>query len=340
MIDSAYALTAENMLRTLPSALQNDERLVALANSIAQTLEKRSEEIRRLQIYNRIDDLPEDLLDIIARDFKIDWYDYDYNLSAKRRVIKSSFYVHRHLGTVGAVRAAINSIYPESKVEEWFDYGGNPYSFRVVLNMSVAFVVPIDTERVLWAINFYKSLRSHVDGIFYQSSFQFAVACKTGYIVYDVRRCGTHPQIATQGSICGSSIILETDANGTAYTNPRANEVKTGSYPDTATQGGIADGSIVLATSINGTAYAHPRTGTLESGIFPTASTQGGVSAADIEVATGITGVSYSPTRITGEHPETATQGASEHYGIAAEETGLGCAYDTKVCGSAPGSFL
>lgn len=302
MIDNAYTLNAENMLRTLPVALQNDSRMIALAKSISQTLDKRVEEISRIVIYNRIDELPENLLDILARDFKVDWYDYDYSVAVKRRVLKRSFYVHRHLGTVGAVRAALDAIYPESKIEEWFDYDGEPYSFRVILNMSSAFVVPVDTERLLWAVNFYKSLRSHADGVYYQSAFHFGIGCKTGYVIYGERYCGTYPERATQGCIGEYGFIAITDCNGSVYANPD--------------------------------------TGTLEAGTFPEHTTHGVLSKPEIAVATATEGVTYKPTRLSGEYPATATTGAAQASGISAEEIGLGVSYKTKVCGSAPGRII
>lgn len=68
-------LTAERMMDSFPLALQKDPKMVALAHSIANVLEQRLDEINLGQIYTRIDELPEDLLDILAKDFAVDWYD-------------------------------------------------------------------------------------------------------------------------------------------------------------------------------------------------------------------------------------------------------------------------
>ena len=154
-------LTAERMMDSFPLALQKDPKMVALAHSIANVLEQRLDEINLGQIYTRIDQLPEDLLDILAKDFAVDWYDHDYDLAAKRRTIKSAPYIHRHRGTAGAVLRGIRAIYPGSRLEEWWQYGGEPYHFRVMLDMSGSDASYVSTERVLWAIGYYKSLRSH-----------------------------------------------------------------------------------------------------------------------------------------------------------------------------------
>lgn len=52
-MNSAYGLTAENLLRTLPEVFRNDKKMVALASSIADVLAARPEEIRQLMIYLR-----------------------------------------------------------------------------------------------------------------------------------------------------------------------------------------------------------------------------------------------------------------------------------------------
>lgn len=167
--------TAEEFLRALPPVLRNDSRMIALGQVVAEELSDRMSEIEKAAIYPRIDELDEALLDILAYDFKVDWYGYDYPLETKRALLKSSFYIHRHLGTKGAVEAAIQSVYPKSIVEEWFDYveGGNPYTFRIVLDASTH-AVPVNNTDLLRAVNLYKSLRSHgrihrtVPGVYHQ----------------------------------------------------------------------------------------------------------------------------------------------------------------------------
>lgn len=166
-MNSAHALTAENLLRALPEVLRNDESMAALAASVAQVLARRPEEIQRLAIYPRIDELPEELLDILAYDFKVDWWDADYTLEEKRRTLKDSWRVHRMLGTKAAVELAISAIFPEVRVSEWFEYGGDPYHFRLSIDVSKEDTDSDRYQRVLERVNFYKNLRSHLDEIVY-----------------------------------------------------------------------------------------------------------------------------------------------------------------------------
>lgn len=159
-----YGLTTENLLVSFPEALRQDATLAALASAVGDILSKRPEEIRQVAIYPSIDELDESLLDILAHDFKVDWYDYNYNADIKRALFKSSFAVHRFLGTRGAVTRALTSIYSAAAVEEWFEYGGNPYCFKILLyDQDIPASIP--TKEIRKAVDFYKSLRSHLEKI-------------------------------------------------------------------------------------------------------------------------------------------------------------------------------
>ena len=162
-----HGLTKENLVVTLPPALRTDPSVVALAEALSELLAARPAEIERLRIYPAIDTLEEPLLDILARDFKVDWWDPEYSLEEKRRTLKDSWRVHRLLGTRAAVETAISAIYPHTQVLEWFEYGGEPYHFRLDINITNDSIDSEKQRRVLERLNYYKSLRSHNDGVTY-----------------------------------------------------------------------------------------------------------------------------------------------------------------------------
>lgn len=164
---NSHGLIRENLMATLPVALQKDPSVVALAETVADRLARRLEEIEQLRIYPVIDRLDEQLLDILAYDFKVDWYDPNYSLEEKRRTVKSSWRVHKTLGTKAAVETAIRAIYPLTEVEEWFEYGGEPYHFRLNIDITSDSGDRARQKRVLERLDFYKSLRSHNDGVRY-----------------------------------------------------------------------------------------------------------------------------------------------------------------------------
>ena len=150
-MNKAHGITKENLLASLPAVLANDDNMAALASAVAEVLAARVGEIERVSIYSQIDRLPNELLDILANDFKVDWWDANYTLEEKRRTLKDSWNVHRRLGTKAAVVLAISAIYPDTQVSEWWEYGGKPYHFKLLID----------------AVAFYKNLRSVLDEVEY-----------------------------------------------------------------------------------------------------------------------------------------------------------------------------
>lgn len=159
--------------RLLPEPLKNDEEMLALGRSIAGEFRKNIQLARQTMIYPRIEELNESLLDILAADFKVDWYDYEGTIDEKRKTIRECMFIHRYKGTKFAVETALRSVYSKATVSEWFEYGGEPFHFSVTINDSTN-----DEEkrvRILEKIRYYKNLRSVLDNV----KFQIAIDTKT-----------------------------------------------------------------------------------------------------------------------------------------------------------------
>ena len=161
-------ITKEALLSTLPVVLAEDEGMKALADPIAEELAARLPEIDLVRLYARIDELPEDLLDILAYDFKADWWEYDATLEEKRAVFKKIWFVHRHKGTKASVEAAVGALFPGAEVEEWFQYDGEPYHFRMNVPIKEAQVRNAATDykdRIFFLVNYFKNLRSVLETV-------------------------------------------------------------------------------------------------------------------------------------------------------------------------------
>lgn len=148
----------------LPGALRHDPKMIALARALTEQLLAVSGNMDNVLIYSRFEELSEDLVDILAYDMHVDWYDYGYPLNVKRDMVKNSVKVHKRMGTKYAVETAVKAIYPESRIEEWFNYGGEPFHFKVVLNAGDK-NLKIDLNDIVKKINMYKRLSAHIDSI-------------------------------------------------------------------------------------------------------------------------------------------------------------------------------
>jgi phage tail P2-like protein len=92
-----------------------------------------------------------------------DWSD-NWPEQIRRNVIKASVEVHRKKGTIGALKKALQAFnYSNVQVEEWFDYGADPYFFRVFFDITEpGFDVNI-LPQVKKVIESTKNARSHLD---------------------------------------------------------------------------------------------------------------------------------------------------------------------------------
>ena len=183
-----HGLTVDNLMFSLPSVLDGSRNTRALALAVSSALVGRISEIDRLILYSRIDELPEQLLDILAYDFKVDWWDADYSLEEKRQTLKDSWNVHRTLGTKYAVEKGLSAIYPNTKIYEWWEYDGEPYHFIISLDVTSESVDADKHARVMNRVEFYKNLRSVLDSIEYAAGEDiacFAYAAETGIEMLD-----------------------------------------------------------------------------------------------------------------------------------------------------------
>ena len=155
-----YGLTVENLMRTIPEYLRRDDDIVAIAESVAMQIAEMPAKLESIRIYTRIDELPEDLLDTLAYDFKIDWWDPNFTLREKRQTLKDSWEVRRTLGTKAAVEKAISAVYSKTFITEWFQYGGEPYHFILHIDSTYENIDPAKHKRVLERLEYYKNLRS------------------------------------------------------------------------------------------------------------------------------------------------------------------------------------
>jgi phage tail P2-like protein len=157
-----------DLTRTLPQVLKDDPKLAALASVIADELQETIRLSRHATLFARISELPEDILDILARDFAVGWYNDSYPIEVKRRLIRECVRVHKRQATKFAVETGLQAIYPHTTVQEWFEYGGEPYRFRVNLDIGeVDSRDAPDIEQIRDTVWLYKRLSAWLDGIFY-----------------------------------------------------------------------------------------------------------------------------------------------------------------------------
>lgn len=199
----------------LPSSI-DAEPITGLAQVADVELGKINTDL--LLIYPAIDSLNEQLIDYLAVQMHVDEYDDTENLDVKRQQVKQSFLLHRLKGTKYAVQKAVSTVYQSAKVEEWPEYSGEPYHFRVT-GITAPMNETKTINKLVRLINAYKNTRSWLDYVqfnrLYRQTFLFGgnvnLVRKTT-ITFDLKQ-----KIITQKDIhvlVGVGIYKEVTING------------------------------------------------------------------------------------------------------------------------------
>ena len=155
-----------SLVEILPQSILQDSKLKASAEALDFELQKLSMATREALFIPRIDELSHEVLDLLANQFHVDFYEpTEMEIDTKRSLIRSSIYEHRIKGTRGAVERLLNKITSGATVEEWFNYGGRPGYFRV--NLKGLRDYGDEGETFMRMINATKNERSWLDDILF-----------------------------------------------------------------------------------------------------------------------------------------------------------------------------
>ena len=260
-------ITQESMLSVLPGVLARDKGMYDLAKLIGWILGDNAVNVGSPAIFQNIDELDESLLDILAKDCKVDWYDYDGSIESKRRQIKTNWHVRERLGTVAAVETALQSVWPNTIVEEWYEWGGDPGYFRVLLSLDTQGTVPFN--KAVRMIDIFKPVRAHIDG-YPILRIRCGIVIKTDKwnTKYHVPSAGTIPRVSTHGDKSYEDIVIESESGSPKYHVPVTGMVTAGTHPDYSTHGDRADGGMEVEASSVSVGYGIRKCGTSLNSLF------------------------------------------------------------------------
>ena len=136
----AKNLSDLSLLDILPSSIRDDYQVFAAAKALDPELQAVTRDIREALILSRIDELSESVVDVLAWQWHVDFYDIAKNLDMKREMVKGSIQWHRKKGTIWAIKKALEMIGIKSEVIEWWKIpGAAPYTFAVTAEITSSY---------------------------------------------------------------------------------------------------------------------------------------------------------------------------------------------------------
>lgn len=152
-----------DFLKLLPLWMRKDQTDISLSESINDIVAMITPSIDMLSKWTSIDSMSEKELDEMAWELDISWYQYDADISKKRSIVKNARKIHRKSGTKWAIEQVLTVYFDESKVLEWFEYGGKKGHFKIQTYNTAT--VDRDAERFLKVLNDVKRFSQILDEI-------------------------------------------------------------------------------------------------------------------------------------------------------------------------------
>ncbi len=182
MIKDVHSLSLADIL---PQNLMADKQITAVAQALDAKFQAVTADIVKVLLLPRLDELPEDIIDLLAWQWHVDFYEpVGMDIDTKRRLVRESVGWHHIKGTPAAVEKMIRTVYQTGTIQEWPEYDGMQYYFRVLLEET-----EIQTDKIKFLMKMIeasKNTRSWLDILIFKKN--------TDAGIYYGAFCETHKQ--------------------------------------------------------------------------------------------------------------------------------------------------
>ncbi len=165
--------------RLVPKFILRDKNGWALAKAIEHIFQIVARDVQYgLDIIQDPYKMPEWRLDELADELGC-LYDYNGTLEQKRYWIINAVSLYKTYGTPRAIYNFLEGYFHMVQVEEAWEYGGQPFHFRVTVSAA-----SYDETKIAWAqkaIEKVKNVRSILDSVTIDSSAEIVVSADTDY---------------------------------------------------------------------------------------------------------------------------------------------------------------
>ncbi|ECC9539504.1 phage tail protein I [Salmonella enterica subsp. salamae] len=166
----------------------NNSLLPPSASRFMRDVEKVTTRLDRIPVDLRKlwnpDECPVDLLPYLAWALSVDRWDKSWSEQTKRQVIKAAWLVHRHKGTISALRRVIEPFGYLMRVTEWWQNGDEPGTFQLDIGIQEQGITEEIYRELERAIDDAKPRSRHLMGLILslktQGTITAGAGCYTG----------------------------------------------------------------------------------------------------------------------------------------------------------------
>lgn len=148
----------------LPVNFTQSPSIKALSYALQQGCRLLNRYSRKLYIYADLDSQPENVIDLLAAELRTQYYRGDLEIETKKRLVENTLVWYMTAGTPQTVEELATAVFGDGRVQEWFEYGGEPYYFRIITDAPLA-VTPEKNRLFYDMLKKVKNTRSHIQAI-------------------------------------------------------------------------------------------------------------------------------------------------------------------------------
>ena len=155
-------LSDGEILDLMPSQLNTDTDMACLSYALKMAWQRLEAYRTASMTESFIDGMPEYILDILAEEWRTQYYDQSLDIDTKRGLVKNTFIWHAKAGTASAVAELVRTVFGGGGVVEWPDFADGervPGTFDVETG---ALMTQDMVERFRTIVDGVKNARSHL----------------------------------------------------------------------------------------------------------------------------------------------------------------------------------
>ena len=146
----------------LPSNLMEDPAAQAFSYALREGTRLLNRYTQLCYVYCSIDTAPNDVVDLLAKELRTQYYSDALELDVKRGLVRNTLIWYMTAGTPAAVEELVGIVFGEGEVSEWFEYGGKPYWFKIKTNAILTEDMNTFFSDMIRRV---KNTRSHIEAI-------------------------------------------------------------------------------------------------------------------------------------------------------------------------------
>lgn len=156
------------LIDLIPDNFKNDPVVQAISYALSNAVKRIIEVSRQASVYAAIDLLDESIIDLLAVELRTKYYSDTFTLQEKREMIKRTMLWYYKAGTLSTVKELTDFVFENAEVEEWFQYAGAAFLFRLIVNVVNQDLTLEEYLHYLQGIKEVKNTRSHLEAVIYK----------------------------------------------------------------------------------------------------------------------------------------------------------------------------